>query len=228
MRAGRFSLSAGVGGVVVYAHLSTALTGLSADAWGGGGLFNGPNSLELNHSDGEPVASRFRVPPSLNVSRIEGWGGHGEDHPILDQRMLRDGWLVTNPGEEGPHTFSGSVAFPKRTPRTYERKQPDIRPRLTLRLEMRGQGVRNGPWNLEDFSVVNSGGLKLRKFPAADWADWSPEGDLLFALKGRLFRVKARDLHAEVSDPLTDATELADFRAMKFEAVEAPESARRW
>jgi hypothetical protein len=61
---------------------------------------------------------------------------------------------------------------------------------------------------------------------AADWADWCPSGDLLFARDGKIYRTAGHTLTRPDGD--LSAKELVDLSTLKFEEREAPIEARQW
>ncbi len=70
-------------------------------AWGGGGLFDDETHIQLNHSVTRMrLSDTFSLPESINVIPCGENSGSGEDSPIMDMRMKRDGWTQTQFGEE--------------------------------------------------------------------------------------------------------------------------------
>ena len=63
------------------------------DCWGGGGLFEKDRKIRLSHGPHEmTLADGFTVPARIRVTKPEKYAGRGEDSPIIDIRLLRDGW----------------------------------------------------------------------------------------------------------------------------------------
>ena len=70
-------------------------------AWGGGGLFEDETHVQLNHSATRMrLSDTFSLPDSLKVTPCGENSGSGEDSPIMDMRLERDGWKQTQFGEE--------------------------------------------------------------------------------------------------------------------------------
>jgi hypothetical protein len=201
------------------------------DSWGGGGLFASRRRLGLNHSAPLTLGPGFYLPGWLSVSPVGDWAGRGEDTPIERERMVRDGWqlIATSPGAE--YSRRGRSLYTFATPEIYERPQP-LSPRKggkrpTLRRERHGVFVIGGPKYDEAF-VVADGARELRRIHPCDWADWQANGDLLFAVDGRLYRLPAAAVPTHAGEPLDGARLIADLRPMTFEPIAAPPEALRW
>ncbi len=70
-------------------------------AWGGGGLFDDETHVQLNHSITRMrLSETFKLPEGVKVVPCGESSGSGEDSPIMDMRMERDGWTQTQSGEE--------------------------------------------------------------------------------------------------------------------------------
>lgn len=70
-------------------------------AWGGGGLFDDDTRIQLNHSKSRmKLSDTFTLPTNITVVPCGESSGSGEDSPIMDMRMERDGWKVLQSGEE--------------------------------------------------------------------------------------------------------------------------------
>lgn len=70
-------------------------------AWGGGGLFDDDNHIQLNHSKSRMrLTDTFEIPSNVSVVPLGTDSGSGEDSPIMDMRMERDGWQQTQFGEQ--------------------------------------------------------------------------------------------------------------------------------
>ena len=164
----------------------------NGSTWGGGGLFVSDKEIELNQGPpyGEPAQGK--VPRGIDVHAAKLW--RGEDGPILDRRLRRDGWKL-----------DGNV-----------RTRPSPKGRASLRCTLLGIGPGQDGWYQERFALLSGEGE--RDLGVLDWADWDANGDLLLARQGRLLRLPrgSREPH-----------EVADLRALKFEARESPPTARR-
>lgn len=203
------------------------------DCWGGGGRFEARHHVLLNHgNDAMSLGRGFRLPASVRLERIAAWAGGGEDDPICHERMVRDGWVLTQPGQPSRYRAKGPARWILETPELYEREQPR-RPAKTgepliLQRALKAVGVRDGPWYLEDFAILAPSRKTLRTIPACDWADWQSNGDLLLAYDGKLYRLPAVEAAKETAVPLAGALTLIDLAPLRFEPRLAPEWARTW
>lgn len=69
-------------------------------AWGGGGLFDSETHIQLNHSVMRMrLSETFKLPVDIEVVPCGEDSGSGEDSPIMDMRMERDGWQLKQSGE---------------------------------------------------------------------------------------------------------------------------------
>jgi hypothetical protein len=193
-------------------------------AWGGGGLFETESRLALNHGGTPPLAEGFALPAGVSIVPFGPWPGVGEDAPLLGARRARDGWRVVQRGKNRRPEFGAAI--------TFELDPPEILGRAQSRgggLELReityGMNERGGPWYVVDYQVVGpTGGVRwLRR---ADWADWDRNGDLLYAVGGKIFRLRLSAADAEW--PTREPRLLVDLGEEKFVRREAPPHARRW
>lgn len=209
----------------------------NGSAWGGGGLFASPRSLGLNHrADKMLTVADLVAPRHLKVTRYADYAGHGEDNPICFNRMTRDGWRCIAPGSASTYSRSGPEHWTFLEPEQYERAQPRHPPRhktrtgappILLRRELLGIGVKNGAWYRERFSLCSANG-DARPIANCEWADWDATGDLLFAARGRLYRLSAHAATPQTADPVAAAHVVADLGSLIFELIDTPEAARKW
>jgi hypothetical protein len=96
--------------------------------------------------------------------------------------------------------------------------------RYLLEMSITGIGERDGPWYLTDHCVIRDGN-RIDRIGRSDWADWSHNRDLLFAMGGALYRAKCRNGTLAALD---DAARMADFSKLRFEAGEAPYGGNDW
>lgn len=69
-------------------------------AWGGGGLFDDETHVQLNHSILRmKLTDSFTLPDFVEISPCGDDSGSGEDSPIMDMRLERDGWKLIQSGE---------------------------------------------------------------------------------------------------------------------------------
>ena len=195
------------------------------DAWGGGGHFENDTCIALNHLEHQlTLADGFRVPRHMTVQPLGHQSGCGEDHPVWSSRLERDGWTLVSSGRLVEENFKGSVWLPFDPPILWEKPHPRAPERCLLRMEIHGIKERNGPWYLTEHSVVTDGEVS-HNIGRSDWAEWAPNGDLLFSRGSSLYRLAyARRALA----PLAEARQLIDLGELTFTAREAPESAQRW
>jgi hypothetical protein len=209
------------------------------DAWGGGGVFMGPKTIGINHlteeapqllaaksSQWHPLGpEKQTLPKGYMFQRWSDYAGGGEDNPILHHRATRDGWVLIDGGDAGPHS-QGSYAWLFNRPEIYDHAAPGHA--TVLRRYLRAIYQKNGPWYVEDFEVRNSDGAVLRLIAGCSWADWQINGDLLFAHGSCLYRVPKAHTADEATDPLGNAKLVADLGPMTFAGVISPDWARQW
>jgi len=87
-----------------------------------------------------------------------------------------------------------------------------------------GIGGQNRPSVVTEHRLVGKDGY-LGQIGESDWSDWAPNGDLLFAQSGCLFRLRCKD---GKFGPIEESEQIADFNALKFHRCEAPGTARSW
>ena len=210
------------------------------DCWGGGGLFDSPMRLRLNHRPGGEMKhdGRFKLPRRFRVEPLGKHSGWGEDDPIFHLRQVRDGWWLVQEGASEWAGFKAEVKYPFDPFEIYGKAQPG-HSRVVLWRVLKGIGEREGPWYQEEYqvSVRRDRGLRppeaqtwemVRSQDHVDWADWDENGDLLVAAGGCLYRL-ARDVCEKAGrDLVTQASMLGDFREMKFRRQTPPLSATKW
>jgi hypothetical protein len=196
------------------------------DAWGGGGHFFTKRHLGLNHpSQKMALGKDFQQPRSIRVEPVAPWAGRGEDSPINDIRMSRDGWRAPSSAHAVTTPPKSDVWMPLEKPVIAEKPfQPGDRKPLLLRSALTAIGRKGGRWYVEDFSIHEADGRLLHAIPDCCWADWDDNGDLLFAIDGRLFRLKRGGLERGEADLTGKAKLVADLTANAFSNVAAP----RW
>ena len=196
------------------------------DAWGGGGQFKSSNHLLLNHRANEmQLAEDFSLSKRLKVDPFGKHSGWGEDNPAWSERLERDGWILVAAGSIVKADFDAKVKIEFDPPVTWEKVHPIWPHRYTLRMSIGGLNERDGPWYLIDHAVIDDDGSEVVKLGRSDWADWSDSGDLLFALSGRLHRLRRTSKNLPA---LGEAITLADFSDRKFRELKAPPEALCW
>lgn len=202
------------------------------DAWGGGGLFLGPREIGLNHRDGNiTLADGFALPKGVKVERYADYAGYGEDNPIEDVRLSRSGWHRVQAAEDVPYGATKGYSWKFDTPEILEALSPNTpsggRPARLHRI-IKAIGQRDGPWYVEDFIVRDHDGNELRRIVDGSWADWQANGDLLFGLEGKLYRLPQKLTSVAASDPLDGAKLVADLTGYVFDPQPPPKWATKW
>ena len=197
------------------------------DAWGGGGLFAKQNTLLLNHRAGEmKLAEGFSLPESVQVEPFGAGPGWGEDSPIVDARLERDGWRKVQEGEAIRHGFGASIWVEFNPAEVWAKPDPLSGARLELQMQIQGLRQRDGPWYVIEHSISDRSNGSTVSLGKTSWADWSPSGDLLFAKEGQLFRLG----HAAdgALNELERAKTLIDLSDRSFKNVKSPTEATEW
>ena len=224
-------------------YLTALVLWAKGDCWGGGGLFESELSLHLNHRPGgeSKAEDTSRLPRNFRAKPLGDHSGWGEDDPINHYRLIRDGWRYVQQGRFERSGEKAGMSYPADPIEVYARAHPG-----KLKVELfqitLGIGVRNGPWYKQDYAILSSkrqsfaGKLEqqdiehqaLLYLDNCSWADWAPNGDLLYASGGQLFRRKFSK--AKSHDKLNDAKTilLADWSASRFRPLEPTEDAQRW
>jgi len=195
------------------------------DCWGGGGHFLTPVTIALNHrADEMKLAEGFHSPKWLRVTPFGERPGWGEDDPIWSDRLRRDGWKLIQTPTGTKDDLGAKVWMEFSPPAKWRRPNPKWPSRCSLDMSILGVKEQAGPWWLTEHAVVRGDG-GVDSLGRTDWADWAPNGDLLFAMDGCLYRVPCQ---RGTLAPLEDAVRIADFTAMRFEPIKAPERATTW
>ena len=197
------------------------------DCWGGGGLFDSDRKIRLNHGAHEMnLAEGFSVPAKVRVEQVGQHAGRGEDSPIMDLRLMRDGWTVVDEGETIQHK-SGAVVWVEFKPAiVWTKPHAQSRGRYELQSHILGIRERDGPWYVVEHLVKDNKTESTIALERADWAEWCHSGDLLFAKDGRLFRLGFTSKGG--LKELADAKLVIDLNGRAFTAVEAPAEAKKW
>ena len=140
-------------------------------AWGGGGLFEYENSIALNHRfdmDKGQLAKGFSLPKNINVKPLGEFSGHGEDDPIYQQRLLRDGWILIERGKaiEHPYDPSSKIWITFDPPITYQK----VKKGFVLLMQIKGHHEWNGPNHIVEYSIKIQSGNHSFDFGRLDWA----------------------------------------------------------
>lgn len=224
---------------------SPSLTALAVwpkgNAWGGGGLFHGPKVVGLNYDEiaapvmktksraWHPLPAHDSMPKGMTVAPVAAWAGRGEDNPIQHERMTRDEWGLVQNGKAHDDNRKAALKWTMQDPEIYERASPNQQFRaIRLRRLLRGVGMRDGHWNVEDFEVAQSDGTVLRLIENCGWADWLSNGDLAFAIDGCLYRLAANAACEPADDPRAGATLIAELTSHRFQSLKPPTDKLNW
>src|SRR5262249_53148185 len=124
------------------------------NCWGGGGEFVSKQRVRLNHrSDEMGLDDGFTVPKAMKVEPFDEHSGRGEDSPIHDRLLIRNGWQLTQQGEEVKHELSSPIWFSISPPHVWSRRNPVV-PALVLRTSIHGIHMRDGPWYVLNHAVM--------------------------------------------------------------------------
>lgn len=182
------------------------------DCWHGGGLFENDRTVWLNHKPDAAEPHPDHRPTRLRI--IPNPQAYGEDGPVYERRLVRDGWTLV---QEGRFPLAG---------RGWKTEQSDVWYKtnrasgITLVMELAEIDFDQpgGPY-IEQFAIIRDG--TTIPIGRADWADWDRRNRLVLAREGKLFR-------ADIGQDELEWHELADFNDNKPEPQEAPISARHW
>ena len=197
------------------------------DGWGGGGLFEKENTILLNHRAEEmQLADGFSLPRSVRVKPFGERPGWGEDSPIVDARLSRDGWLRVQDGKAIEHSIGASVWIEFSPPQVWAKPHPRLGARYELQMHIQGLHQRDGPWYIIEHSVSDQANGSTVSLGRTDWADWCHSGDLLFAKEGKLFRLGYSPDGA--LNELGSAQVLIDLNDRAFKEIAPPSEAKQW
>ena len=193
------------------------------DGWGGGGLFETDQQILLNHRAAEmQLAEGFSLPPNIHVKPFGERPGWGEDNPISDARLSRDGWQMMQEGEAIQHSL-GDAVWVDFKPALIWTKQ---RGRYELEMHIHGIHERDGPWYVVEHFVKDKNTGSTVELGRTEWADWCRSGDLLFSRGGQLFRLGFSD--TGVLNDVSSATLLIDLSDRTFRELAPPSEATQW
>lgn len=167
----------------------------------GGGIFESSQNILLNHDwPFRKLDDRGNLPEGFSLSPLPRFVPY-RDQVAWQARLARDGWIGKLPNCQ---KANGS---------------------LVLRMAVFAQkGAETNPV-ASRFWIENEASETCFSPGILDWADWDKNGDLLFADRGKLFRLN--HLHVEAGDQV-HAKQLIDFVPYQFEAIESPDEAKQW
>jgi hypothetical protein len=177
------------------------------DTWNGGGQFATEHDIVLNHPRGQAEPDPGRPAPKVRI--VQYATARGEDDTVYWPLLERNGWR-RRPAE----------AWPREAFEVWAR--PRVRSKLTLEMAVVGVRRRPGAWYRVEYRIVDERRQSEEWLGLLDWADWDHAGHLVFARAGCLFRRPV--VRGRPGAPV----QLADFSALAFEPVVAPEWARSW
>jgi hypothetical protein len=192
------------------------------DCWDGGGMFESPTRLWLNHpAEQAELAADMTLPAGLKVHAERGGG---EDQPIWFRRLGWGGWEQLSPGDfefagimQGYRTHA-PIVWRRTRPCSRSARVPNAGDELAIELQMRISMRRYR--RIIEFELVTAADHRVPF--VAEWADWDQAGRLVLARAGT---IRTADMQA---DETLIERQLADFSPNRFEEIIAPDWARRW
>ena len=204
-------------------YLTALALWFSGNVTRGGGVFDSGLQLRLDASGTSPSGD-FTLPEWLGVDLLDDQYPPCSHEPIEYLRLARDGWRRI--GDWAPRRVNslgrpyGSRFNP---PVTYRRSLGPKGGAVTLEMAVEPAG-HWGTQTQARYRLLD-GDQELRLLGLADWADAAPNGDLLLAREGKLFRMSAGDPRSFRDGELH---EVADLRGHRLEERTAPPEACRW
>ncbi|MCX5661426.1 MAG: hypothetical protein NTW19_17225 [Planctomycetota bacterium] len=183
------------------------------DAWGGGGQFLDERTLALNHGD---ITHHPSHAPGKHL-RVKPQHLCGEDSPLFDARLARDGWRLETRGE-------WTTSWPPKADPPERTVKPQPGGELTLLRRQHGLSTRKGGHDrtyLESFALRAPGGEET-PIDGAEWADWDQRGRLVFARASCLFAA-----NPQPSEPIRERL-IADLNDATPVAIKSPKWACQW
>lgn len=197
------------------------------DCWGGGGHFKKGREILLNHrADEMKLAEGFELPRIFQVNPLGEYAGRGEDSPIEDMRLTRDGWRFAQDGRTIMHGARHPVWIKYEPPLVWSKPNVPTRGRYELQRQIHGLNERRGAWYITEHVVKDQSTGEAVSLGRTNWADWCHSGDLLFAKDGELFRLGfARNGELK---PLSEAKLLIDLTDRTFRELAPSSEAAQW
>ena len=190
------------------------------DCWGGGGQFATERKIILNHRPAEmKLAEQFHLPKPLRVEPFGSRPGWGEDSPLHEATLERDGWVLVDAGKAIEHKFSDPIWYTFDPPQTWSKQHPKS-DKYSLRFMITGYFRRGGTSRVTEAAVVC--GKHTVEMGELDWADWDTNGDLLYAKDGCLYRQRI------AAGKFGEARCLLDARTYKFRPLAPSAQALTW
>jgi hypothetical protein len=204
-------------------YLTALALWFNGNITGGGGLFESDRQLRLDAGRTSPSGD-FTLPRWMRVDLLDDHFPYSSHEPIEYMRLGRDGWQRIGDWTPRPVNSLGRPYGSKvNLPVAYRRSLGPKGGAVTLEMAVE----RAGHWGTKTQARYRllDGDQELRLLGLADWADAAPNGDLLLAREGRLFRMSAGD---PTSFRDGEFHEIADLRGHRFQERVAPPEACRW
>jgi hypothetical protein len=196
------------------------------DGWGGGGLFEKEHKILLNHRAAEMrLAEGFNLPRDLQITPFGERSGWGEDNPIFDTRLSRDGWRLMKEGKAIEHGIGASI-WVEFNPAMVWSKLHAPSGRYELEMHIQGLHEKDGSWYIVEHRVSDKSNGSVIDLGRTDWADWCHSGDLLFGKEGQLLRLGFSG--DGILNELGKAKLLINLTDRTFKEVAPPVHAKRW
>lgn len=198
------------------------------NAYGGGGIFESKTRILLDHHDWEEiqVAESFSIPDWLDV-RALGRRGGGEDFDLgspWSLRLQRDGWKLLQRPTGTKDEFGAKMRLELDPPFVWQKAHPIQSDHFAIEMSILGIGGQDRPPVVTEHRLVGGDGY-MGQIGESDWADWAPNGDLLFAQSGCIYRLRFEN---GGFGSIEESKQVADLNGLEFRCCEPPESARVW
>jgi hypothetical protein len=198
------------------------------NTYGGGGIFVSGTKLLLDRQEWEKseIAEGFSIPGWLDVGLL-GRSGGWEDFDLSSPwslRLRRDGWNLIQSPTGTKDEFGVSMRLELDPPLLWEKAHPIQAAEFAIQMTILGIGGESRPAVVTEYRVIGRDGY-VGHVGESDWADWSRNGDLLFAQSGRLFSLSYKNGRF---GPIEEGKVIADFDGLEFRRCEAPNKAKTW
>lgn len=188
-------------------YLTALVLWPKGDCWDGGGLFESPKSVWLNHPTNERDPNNGMLPGNWKL-RWNNERFFGEDRPIETVRLLRDGWEC-----------KGELVWERKGYKTIKPEVLIKRRNSKLAIEAHHGTSR---YSEESAYFVHVTGRSALEIPGAEWLDFDYSGRILFGRGGGVWEAKV-ERNNKVSEHF-----IRDFNDHVFDAIASPADARRW
>jgi hypothetical protein len=177
--------------------------------WTGGGFFASDTTVVLGLTFENPRAAAD-FPAGFHVTDVFRYFANGGRAPeriaevAAADPIARQGWS-------------------RRAPSVFHKPNP-VRSRIRLERASTKRETTTTYTIIEDAPSPN-GGAKRHELGGVDWADWGPDGTLLFGRAGRLYR---QPLPRSLTKTFDTPRLVTDLTNQSFERIVAPDEARHW